>query len=97
MEASCATFAPPAPTAQAAQQQTALPVVGWAQLSVKVPSAPLNAVANLALVASTVLRALQTLTPLEALRWSACHARSTLWHLQVPKPPVPASQNRALE
>jgi hypothetical protein len=47
----CATFAPLAPTALVAQQQTASPVVVWAQLSVKVPSAPPNAAANLALVA----------------------------------------------
>jgi hypothetical protein len=55
MEASCATFAPLAPTALVAQQQTASPVVVWEQLPTKVPSAPPNAVANLALVAPTVL------------------------------------------
>jgi hypothetical protein len=55
MEASSAAFAALAPTAQAAQQQTASPVVGWAPLPVKVPPAPLNAAANLALVAPTAL------------------------------------------
>jgi hypothetical protein len=55
MEASCATFALLAPTALVAQQQTASPVVVWAQLSVKVPPVPHNAAANLALVAKTVM------------------------------------------
>jgi hypothetical protein len=55
MEASFATFAPLAPTALVAQQQTASPVVVWAQQLVKAPPAPPNAAANLALVASTVL------------------------------------------
>jgi hypothetical protein len=95
-EASCATFAPSAPTALVAQQQTALPVVVWAQLPMKVPPAPPNAAANLALVALSVLGALKILTPQEAPRWSVCHVPSTLWHLQVQVPQVPAFPSRAL-